>query len=356
MRERLYFPYYSNKEEISVDIKDIKLIYANLKDELSRNVFMNRLMFSCTNDWRYIRELIEKLDAWKRLDQILASKTIYIYGAGVRGERFPLLFPEYRVDGYIDERKAGEMCNGLPVFGLEKCLSFNEDKTVILVTNLVDYDKIKQKLVKYGYKDDSIIVMEEYYQQAAENMYFDSECIKREDVQNKAFIDAGCFDGNDTKRFYKWIGDIFAKSICFEIDRQNCENCKKNLESYKQVDLYNLGLSGAARDFKIAAGKRSETSLSREGDTEIKTVTLDEIIGNREVGYIKMDIEGAEGEALMGAKRLIKSQAPMLAVSLYHKREDIWEIPSLILKLNPNYKFYLRHYSLSIAETVLYAV
>ena len=69
-----------------------------------------------------------------------------------------------------------------------------------------------------------------------------------------------------------------------------------------------------------------------------------------------MDIEGAELEALQGGAKLIKKNHPKLAICVYHKPEDIYTIPQLLLEYNPNYTFYLRHYSLWRSETVLYAI
>lgn len=69
-----------------------------------------------------------------------------------------------------------------------------------------------------------------------------------------------------------------------------------------------------------------------------------------------MDVEGAEYEALKGAAEIIKNQHPVLAISLYHKPEDVFEIPKLILDIYSGYKLYLRHYSFSRHETVLYAI
>ena len=72
--------------------------------------------------------------------------------------------------------------------------------------------------------------------------------------------------------------------------------------------------------------------------------------------FIKMDIEGAELAALEGAQNCIREQHPKLIICVYHKPEDIIEIPAYILSLCPDYKLYLRHYSLGHTETVLYAV
>jgi hypothetical protein len=76
----------------------------------------------------------------------------------------------------------------------------------------------------------------------------------------------------------------------------------------------------------------------------IETVALDDMVdpGDR-VTLIKMDIEGAELNALRGASKIIARDKPRLAVCVYHKFEDIMNIPSYILSLNPEYKLYLRN-------------
>ena len=89
----------------------------------------------------------------------------------------------------------------------------------------------------------------------------------------------------------------------------------------------------------------------------IKVTTLDKQLGNRKVSFIKMDIEGSEHEALVGAEKLIRGQTPVLAISIYHRLEDIFSLPKLIIEFCPHYKFFLRHYNFwEPAETVLYAI
>ena len=81
-----------------------------------------------------------------------------------------------------------------------------------------------------------------------------------------------------------------------------------------------------------------------------------DLLGGRKVTFLKMDIEGSELAALRGAERIIREQRPKLAICVYHKPEDMWEIPSFILSCHPDYKLYLRHHSMLADETVLYAV
>lgn len=88
----------------------------------------------------------------------------------------------------------------------------------------------------------------------------------------------------------------------------------------------------------------------------IEVFKLDDLLADESPSFIKMDIEGAESEALLGAEQIIKKYHPKLAISVYHKPEDIFRIPELILNYHKNYKFYLRHYSYTNSETILYAI
>ena len=74
------------------------------------------------------------------------------------------------------------------------------------------------------------------------------------------------------------------------------------------------------------------------------------------VTFIKMDIEGAELRALHGAQLHIKEFKPKLAISVYHKMADLYEIPQFLHSIHPDYKFYLRHHGNDDTDTVLYAI
>lgn len=74
------------------------------------------------------------------------------------------------------------------------------------------------------------------------------------------------------------------------------------------------------------------------------------------VDYIKMDVEGSEMAALEGASQTIRDLKPKLAISAYHKPEDLWEIPEKILSLNPGYRLFFDHHSPTQWESVYYAL
>ncbi len=88
----------------------------------------------------------------------------------------------------------------------------------------------------------------------------------------------------------------------------------------------------------------------------IEATSIDESVSGDKVTFIKLDVEGAEYEALVGAKNTITKHHPRMAISIYHKPEDIFTLPELIMEMEPDYKFYLRHYQMSRFETILYCV
>lgn len=89
--------------------------------------------------------------------------------------------------------------------------------------------------------------------------------------------------------------------------------------------------------------------------SQVPVVSLDSTVYDAEPNFIKMDIEGAEREALLGAKNILQSYKPALAISAYHKPQDIYELPLLIRKINPSYKMHYRVHSYWGGELVLYA-
>ncbi len=113
----------------------------------------------------------------------------------------------------------------------------------------------------------------------------------------------------------------------------------------------NAGLLQNSSDFSDAINARGKKI------TEICVNSLDNILCGEKVDYIKYDVEGSEREALIGSQKTIEKYAPALLVSLYHRSEDLFELPLLVHKLNPNYKLYLRRMTYIPAWDInLYAV
>jgi hypothetical protein len=88
----------------------------------------------------------------------------------------------------------------------------------------------------------------------------------------------------------------------------------------------------------------------------VECFPLDHLLEDTPSSYLKMDIEGAEYDALIGAQKAITRDRPVLAVCVYHTQNDIWRIPLLIHEMVPDYRFYLRLHEGDCWQTVAYAV
>ncbi|MBL4653189.1 MAG: FkbM family methyltransferase [Flavobacteriales bacterium] len=175
-------------------------------------------------------------------------------------------------------------------------------------------------------------------------------------------IDAGGCWGDTALYFYS--KNPSGKVYSFEFIPSNIELFEKNLElnpshnvqiikqplwSENNLDFY----------FKDDGPASQVATIPENGlDESVKSITIDMLIQQEKLDsldFIKMDIEGAELEALKGAKNSIIKYKPKLAISLYHNPVDFLEIPAFIKELNLGYKFHLGHAMPNLTETVLFA-
>lgn len=109
--------------------------------------------------------------------------------------------------------------------------------------------------------------------------------------------------------------------------------------------------------FDVVSYGDSEGSRVSDAGEDVKCDTLDRLLEGKKISFIKMDIEGAERRAVMGARDIIEKNKPVLAICIYHKPEDFFDIPLLIESLFPGeYKYFVRQYRYGHSETVLYAM
>jgi FkbM family methyltransferase len=171
--------------------------------------------------------------------------------------------------------------------------------------------------------------------------------------------------GDTTEHYLLKVPD-FRKIYLYEPEITNYRYAETYLTSREpgsigRIVLRNAGV-GAGKEvmrMNVQGHLPGGCYVSNSGDYEVDIVSLDEDI-EEPVNFIKMDIEGFELEALKGAARHIREKKPKLAICVYHKINDLWEIPFLIADLNPEYKLYLRRYHWmnenSETESVIYAV
>jgi hypothetical protein len=98
------------------------------------------------------------------------------------------------------------------------------------------------------------------------------------------------------------------------------------------------------------------TSKIEDAGVDVDCIPLDELFADKPVTLIKMDIEGAEYDALRGGSRIIQRDSPVLAICVYHTQSDVWRIPLLMRSLNPAYQLFLRAYDGDGFQSVVYAI
>jgi len=132
----------------------------------------------------------------------------------------------------------------------------------------------------------------------------------------------------------------------------------------------NPHLAPVLRVVQAAVGGHSATVAGETGDVHrvspgglavdaYEQVSLDDYAssaGLSRIDVVKMDIEGAELDALAGAGHCLARHRPRLAISAYHRPEHLWEIPRAILAANPGYRLHFGHHMPVKWESVFYAV
>jgi FkbM family methyltransferase len=172
-------------------------------------------------------------------------------------------------------------------------------------------------------------------------------------------IDAGGCWG-DTALYFAGTG---ARVFCFECMPSNIkildENLSMNTELAARINVVRKALwDRSDQILKFADTGAGSRPVSRGGTVEVASCTLDDFVsanGIERVNLIKMDIEGSEPQALLGAEQTIRRDRPQLAISLYHSMEHFASIPTWVADLGVGYRFYLDHFTIHTEETVLFA-
>jgi len=189
-----------------------------------------------------------------------------------------------------------------------------------------------------------------------EKVYFDREIINLS--KNEVFIDGGAFNGDTLISFLKNVDNKFYEYHAFEPDKKNFNDLKSFVEKkgFKNVFVYNEGLGLIDKLVKFNSDGLMSARVTETGDDIINIKALDSYLDKIKPTFIKLDIEGSERDALLGMKKSINLCKPKLAVSVYHKPDDLWRLLILLHRLNNDYKLYLRHYTKTFHETVCYVV
>lgn len=354
-------------------MESVKQSYELLQDDLSKKIFWARLKYDLEPSQENLAEIVALGEQQKWMNILIENipsivhtaeeshKKVILYGTNVTGKAVGALFLEKQINFYgFCGRRAERFANGLmgkPVISPNYLFQHSSDFYVILSAR-ESSDEILELLKENHFPMD--LVYPFFPTNSTDNQYFEFPDLF---PFGTAFIDGGSLNCQTAYRFADWCSGRYSKIFAFEPDPTSYAVCEKNLADRKLRDccLIHAGLSDHNGEVIFQTGLYGSSHIvadknAEEGDlTVVPVATIDDTVGGETVGFIKMDIEGSELTALHGAEKVIIRDKPLLALSVYHRMGDMPIIMDYLHQLVPEYRFWIRHYSIGFAETVLYA-
>ncbi len=228
----------------------------------------------------------------------------------------------------------------------------------LLVYNLLEEELSRKIYIRLIIK--KLLDCPFYFDVYTKNQYFDKSIVKLS--EDEVFLDVGAYDGDTIQSFILETHNKYNHIYAFEPSFD--EYCKlfQRMNEIENITCVNAGLynSTELKKYKICEFGSSHLYGNFTWDTDQKQCILNLSIKGDELNlkpsFIKMDIEGAEIEALSGLHNTIRKYVPKLAISVYHKTEDFWTIPLIITKMSKEYNLFFRHHSHGVIESVCYAI
>lgn len=348
--------------------------------------------------------ITEKLTAWEKLQA--EERPIFIYGMGDGAEKIMQVFREKKIPlaGIFasDDFVRGHSFAGYKVRKLSE-IEEQVDDFVVVLAFAAGYQSLVDKIVEIGKKHTLLVpdvpvaggglftydyclehaeelqtvydmLADEYSKKVYANIinfkisgkihYLMEVTTPKSEIYrkvihltpNEVYVDLGAYNGDTIKEVLQFTRDKYIRIYAIEPDRKNYKKLAKYTDGMPNVYTYNAVAWCTDTEVPFATKAGRQSAVSAFGQT-VPAIAVDSVLQGKVATLIKMDVEGCEREALWGCAQTIAHYNPKLMVSLYHRNEDIFSLPLLIQKLNPNYDIYIRHQLYIPAwETNLYAV
>jgi FkbM family methyltransferase len=182
-----------------------------------------------------------------------------------------------------------------------------------------------------------------------EEQYFDKKLISKKN--NIVFVDGGAYVGDTIPSIIKYFPK-YKKIYAIEPNTLHINIAKRDFKNTKNIEFINCGLG--KEEINIQDNNELQNNCNHNYQA-LKINTIDNLI-NEKFDFLKLDIEGAEVDTIIGASNSIKKHHPILAICIYHKASHWYEVPKEVLKIRDDYNIYIRHYMEGIYETVMYFI
>ena len=186
--------------------------------------------------------------------------------------------------------------------------------------------------------------------------YFEAEFVSPEAASH--FVDAGAYTGDTLASLESHFGPV-KQAYLFEPELPPYYEALKRFSDRKEVLVFNMGLDAEPSRCNYRPELTCDSLAEIRGPISpdvvsfIQGMPLDRLVQGR-VGLFKLDIEGMEAQALMGATETIRREKPVLAVCAYHRADDYWKLIDVVTSIRPDYKIAIRHYADILHDISLY--
>lgn len=336
-----------------------------LWDEESKKIYDARIEYLIDRNRSKLFDTLYEIDRNKPkksnvLEEFMRNRDkgkVIIFGAGKKGKETKGIlekmdiFPKYFCDN--NSNLWGKNIEGIKVLNPEDLAYFYRDYCIILASLHYSQQMYQQLIMNFFPQGNIFYPRGGILVAGCGRQYFDFEELRP--VKGEIFVDAGAYNGETAKEFAKWAEQDFERIYLFEPNARNMCVCRTNLAELGEKVVYvNKGTWSEKNQLCFnLAGPASK--IVDSGKNVVEVIDIDTVLDSKRASFIKMDVEGAELQTLKGAEKTIRTWMPKLAVCLYHKPEDVIEIPAYLMSITKDYRYAIRHYSTDASETVLYA-
>lgn len=176
------------------------------------------------------------------------------------------------------------------------------------------------------------------------------------------FVDCGAYDGDTIRHFLAHQRGRFREIHAFEPDAENCRRLRAysaslGADADRRIHIHQAGVGERRARMPFHSTGDMSAAFASGGEVEVDIVAVQDVVaGGGSAVYVKYDVEGHEWDALEGTRALIESDRPTLAVSVYHRPDDLWLLPLHLRSLHTGYRLFLRTEGEDGTDVICYAV
>ena len=179
--------------------------------------------------------------------------------------------------------------------------------------------------------------------------------------QDEVLVDGGAYTGDTLDDFVRRSNSEFRGYLAFEPDPANAGRLAARVaqlppELRLRVSVHPLALHSERALLTFSNNGSTTSQVDAAGTGSVRAERLDDVLGGTSITFLKLDVEGAELGAIMGAEATLRRCQPLVAVCVYHAPDDLWRLPEVLRRLLPDHALLLRTHGFDGWEMVLYAV